>query len=110
RRLNGRFTRRSPIAGPATEAYDRLVSNDFRSYSVGLQCQVPLSNALARGQVTQSRIARSQAELNHRQLPSNVTLDVRQSAADLTSTRQGIDTTRVARALAQENLRSHAQR
>ena len=107
---NGTFTCNSPFAGPASEAYDRLVSNDFRSYSVGLQFQVPLSNALARGQVTQSRIARSQAELNHRQLLSNVTLDVRQSAADVTSTRQGIDTTRVARALAEENLRNQEKR
>src|SRR2546428_604873 len=107
---NGTFTCNSPFAGPASEAYDRLVSNDFRSYSVGLQFQVPLSNALARGRVTQSRISRSQAELNHRQLLSSVTLEVRQSAADVTSTRQGIDTTRVARALAEENLRNQEKR
>jgi len=107
---NGTFTCNSPFSGPASDAYDRLVSNDFRSYSFGLQFQVPLSNALARGQVTQSRIARSQAELNHRQLLSNVTLDVRQSAADVTSARQGIDTTRVARALAEENLRNQEKR
>jgi len=107
---DGTFTCNSPFAGPASDAYDRLVSNDFRSYSVGLQFQVPLSNALARGQVVQSRIARSQAELNHRQLLSTVTLEVRQSAADVTSTRQGIDTTRVARALAEENLRNQQKR
>ena len=71
---------------------------------------MPLSNALARSEVTQSRIARSQAELNHRQLLSNVTLEVRQSAADVTSARQRIDTTRVARALAEENLRNQQKR
>src|SRR5439155_996763 len=82
----------------ASEAYRRLESNDFRSYSFGLQFQMPLSNALARSELTQSRITRSQAELNHRQLLSNVTLEVRKSAADVTSARQRIDTTRVARA------------
>src|SRR5207245_6406582 len=72
--------------------------------------QMPLSNALARSELTQSRITRSQAELNHRQLLSNVTLEVRKSAADVTSARQRIDTTRVARALAEENLRNQEKR
>ena len=100
----------SPFAGSASEAYRRLESNDFRSYSFGLQFQMPLSNALARSELTQSRITRSQAELNHRQLLSNVTLEVRKSAADVTSARQRIDTTRVARALAEENLRNQEKR
>ena len=100
----------SPFAGSSSEAYRRLESNDFRSYSFGLQFQMPLSNALARSELTQSRIARSQAELNHRQLLSNVTLEVRKSAADVTSARQRIDTTRVARALAEENLRNQEKR
>ena len=98
----------SAFAGPASEAYDRL--NDFRSYSFGLQFQMPLSNAAARGQLAESRIARTQAELNHRQLLSQVTLEVRQTVADVLSTRQRIDTTRVARELAEENLRNQSKR
>ena len=100
----------SPFAGPASEAYERLTSNDFRTYSVGLQFQVPLSNALARSEITQSRIARTEAELNHRETLSTVTLEVRQSTANLTSARQRIDTTRVARELAEENLRNQEKR
>ena len=71
---------------------------------------MPLSNALARSQYAESTIARSQAELNHRQLLSQVTLEVRQSVADLSSSRQRIDTTRVARELAEENLRNQEKR
>ena len=100
----------SPFAGPASEAYERLTSNDFRTYSVGVQFQVPLSNALARSEITQSRIARTEAELNHRETLSTVTLEVRQSTANLTSARQRIDTTRVARELAEENLRNQEKR
>jgi len=100
----------SPFAGSASEAYDRMASNDFSAYSFGLRLQVPLSNALARSQYTASRIARSEAELNHRQLLSNVTLEVRQAVADLVSSRQRIDTTRVARELAEENLRNQQKR
>src|SRR5262249_14822190 len=100
----------SPFTGPVSDAYDRMVSNDFNAYSVGVQVQVPLSNALADSQYTATRIARSQAELNHRQLLSNVPLEVRQAIADVGSSRQGIDTRRVARELAEENLRNQEKR
>jgi hypothetical protein len=100
----------SPFAGSVGDAYDRLVSNDFSTYSFGLQLQVPLSNALAKSQYAQSVIARDQAELNHRQLLSQVTLEVRQAIADMSSSRQRIDTTRVARELAEENLRNQQKR
>ncbi len=103
----------SPFAGGVGEAYDRLNGfrgDDFRSYSFGVKVEVPLSNALARSQAEQSRIALSQSELNHRQLLSNVTLEVRQGAADVTAARQRIDTTRIARELADENLRNQHKR
>ncbi len=98
------------FSGPASEAYSRLVSNDFNAYAVGVQVAVPLSNAYAESQYTASRIARSEAELNHHQLLSNVTLEVRQAVANLGSSRKRIDTTRVARELAQENLRNQEKR
>jgi outer membrane protein TolC len=100
----------SPFAGTRGDAYDSMVSNDFRTYSFGFQFQVPLSNALARSQYTQSRIARNQAEFDHRQRLSQVTLEVRQTIADITSNRQRIDTSRVARELAEENLRNQEKR
>jgi outer membrane protein len=98
----------SAFAGPAREAYDRL--DDFRSYSFGVQFQMPLSNAAARSQFASTRISRAQAELNHRELLSNVTLEVRQTVANVESTRQRLDTTRVARELAVENLRNQEKR
>ena len=78
--------------------------------SFGVQLSAPLSNAFAESQYTASRIARSEAELNHRQLLSNVTLEVRQAIATLLSNRKRIDTTRVARELAAENLRNQQKR
>jgi outer membrane protein TolC len=98
------------FAGSRADAYDRLTSNEFRTYSFGLQFQVPLSNAAARSQYAQSRIARDQAELNHRELLSNVTLEVRQAISDVTTGGQRIDATRIARKLAEENLRNQQKR
>jgi outer membrane protein TolC len=100
----------SGFRGTRGDAYDRLTTNDFRSYSFGVQVQIPLSNALARSEYAARRIERDQAELDHRELLSTVTLQVRQNAADLISARQRIDTTRVARELAEENLRNQEKR
>jgi outer membrane protein TolC len=106
----GTFICNSGFAGSPSAAYDRLTSNDFRSYSFGLQFQMPLSNATARGQYVQSRIARDQAELNHRQLLSQVTLEARQAVSDVLTAHQRIDTSRLARELAEENLRNQTRR
>jgi HAE1 family hydrophobic/amphiphilic exporter-1 len=104
------FSCNSPYGGPASDAYDRMVTNEFRSYTFGVQVQVPIANAAARSDYTQSRINRSQAELNHRALLSQITFDARASVADVVSTRQRIDTSRVARELAEENLRNQEKR
>jgi outer membrane protein TolC len=106
----GTFICNSPFGGPASDAYDRLTSNDYKSYTFGLQFQVPLANAAARGRYVQSRIARDQAELNHRELLSRVTFEAREAVSEVLTTRQRIDTSRVARELAEENLRNQTRR
>jgi outer membrane protein TolC len=106
----------APLAGGARDAYgtrgDRggFLSGDFDTYSFGVRLTVPLDNALAESAHTRSRIELDQAELNHRQLLSQVTLEVRQTVADVDASRQRIDTARVARELAEENLRNQEKR
>ncbi len=100
----------SPFAGNKTDAFDRMFSGDFQSYNFGVQLEVPLDNAAAKARHTRSRIEVSQSELNHRELLSQVTLEVRESVADVQSSRQRIEASRVARELAEENLRSQQKR
>ncbi len=100
----------SPFAGTKGDAFDRMASGSFNTYNFGVQLSVPLDNAAARAQHTRSRIELNQSELNHRELLSQVTLEVRQSVADVQSSRQRIDASRVARELAEENLRSQQKR
>lgn len=100
---------RSAYGGSLGNAYDRL-NGDFFTYSFGIQLEVPFANATAEGNATQSRIARDQAELTHRELLSQITLEVRQAVSDVQTARQRVDATRVARQLAEENLRNQEQR
>jgi len=101
---------RSPFAGNKGEAFNRLFSGSFHTYNFGLQLEVPLDNAAAKSRQTRSRIELNQSELNHRELLSQVTLEVRQSVADVLSSRERIEATRVAVDLAEENLRSQQKR
>jgi outer membrane protein TolC len=100
----------TPFAGSRGASWDRLASGSFHAYNFGVQLEVPIDNAAARAQHTRSRLELNQAELNHRELLSQVTLEVRQSVADVLSSRQRIDASRVARELAEENLRSQQKR
>jgi outer membrane protein TolC len=106
----GPLTQPSSFPGSIGDAYSRLVSGDFHSYNFGVQLSVPLDNAAAKARHTRSQIELNQSELNHRELLSQVTLEVRQSVADVLSSRERLDASRVARELAEENLRSQQKR
>jgi outer membrane protein TolC len=100
----------SPFAGTRGDAFSRLGSGDFNNYNVGIQVSVPIDNAAAKARQTRSRIEVNQAELNHRELQSQVTLEVRQSIATIQSSRQRVDASRTAVELAEENLRAQQKR
>lgn len=103
-------TTRSPFAGHERDAYHRMISGDYESYNFGVQLEVPIDNATAKARNTRSKIELNQAELNHRQLLSDVTLEVRQTVSDVLTSRKRIDTSRVASQLAEENLRNQTKR
>jgi outer membrane protein TolC len=100
----------SPFAGTRGDAFSRMGSGDFNNYNVGIQVSVPIDNAAAKARQTRSRIEVNQAELNHRELQSQVTLEVRQSIATIQSSRQRVDASRTAVELAEENLRAQQKR
>ena len=100
----------NPYAGSSGRAYDRMFGGDFNSYNVGVRFSVPFGNAQAEADNSISRIERDQAELNHRELLSQVTLEVRRAISDLIAGKQRIETSRVAVSLAEENLRNQEKR
>jgi outer membrane protein TolC len=111
-----RFFPPSQLDGDQRDAYGTrgsrggLLSGDYDTYSFGLRLTVPIDNAAARSAHQRSQIELDQAELNHRELLSQVTLEVRQTVSDVISSRQRIDTARVASELAEENLRNQEKR
>ncbi len=100
----------TPFDGPYTEALDRLSSRKFYSYLAGVEVEIPIGNAAAKAEYTKSKIDVSQSELNRRQLLSDISLEVSQAVNDVVANMKRIQSSRVARELAEENLRNQQKR
>jgi hypothetical protein len=53
-----------------------MFSGDYYSYKGGIRIEVPIANAGAEAQYTQSRVQQQQAQSSYRQEMSNVALEV----------------------------------
>ena len=100
----------TPFDGPYSKALDRLTSREFYSYQAGVEFEIPIGNAAAKAQYTQAKIDVAQSELNRRQLFSDISLEVSTAVNDVISNMKRIQASRVARELAEENLRNQTKR
>ena len=109
-RENDPLNFRSIYGGTYGDALGRLLSNNFYQYGGGVRLEIPIGNAAAIAQAQRSRIQRARAQAIYRQRISEVSLDVGQSLGDVNSNIKRIEATRVARELAEENLRNQTRR
>lgn len=100
----------NPFPGNYGTSIDRLGSGDFYNYSVGLVLQIPLGNAQAASKFSQARIQLDQAKARQRDLISQITLEVEKALGDVEANFKRIQSTRLARNLAEENLRGQEKR
>ena len=100
----------TPFDGPYGKALDRLTSRDFYSYQGGVEVEIPLGNAAAKAQYAQAKIDVAQSELNRRQLFSDISLEVTTAVNDVVANMKRIQASRLARELAEENLRNQQKR
>ncbi len=96
--------------GDYLDTLDRLASTKFYSFSAGVRIEIPVGNAAAKSEYTQSRIDLSRSELRRRELIANISLEVDKAAGDVSSALKRLATTRLARELAEENLRNQQKR
>jgi len=100
----------NPFPGNYSSSVDRLGSGDFYNYGVGIVLQFPLSNAQARSKFAQARIELDQARARQRDLVSQVTLEMQKALGNVEANFKRVQTTRLARELAEENLRGQEKR
>ncbi len=100
----------TPFDGPYWEALDRLTSKKFYSYMAGVEVEIPIGNAAAKAEYSKAKIDVSQSELTRRQLFSDINLEVSTAVNDVVANMKRIQAARVARELAEENLRNQQKR
>ena len=87
-----------------------LPDGRFYSWSAGATLEVPIDNAQAKADYSKANIDFEQKSLSLRQLQEQVTLEIKQAVSNLQTDLKSIDATRLARELAEENLRNQKAR
>lgn len=100
----------SPFGGSYADAFDRLGDGDFYTYQFGVEIEIPIGNAAAKAEYAQAKIDTARATLDRRQLLADISLEVDRAVNDVETNMKRIQSTRVARELAEENLRNQHKR
>jgi outer membrane protein TolC len=98
------------VVGGYSRALELLHDGRYYNYSAGATVEIPLGNAQARADYTAANINLEQAKLSLQKLEEGVTLEIKQAVSNLSTDLKSIDATRVARELAEENLRNQQAR
>lgn len=108
---NEPFGRINPqVLGGYGRSLELLTDGRYYQYLIGARIEIPIANAAAEAQYAQARVNAEQARLSLEQLEQTVTLEITQAVNNLRALRTGIDATRVARELAEENVRNQQAR
>jgi outer membrane protein TolC len=97
-----------------TGGYDRslelLTDGRYYQYLVGARIEIPIANAGAKAQYAQAKVNAEAARLGLQQLEEDVTREITQAVNNLKALVTSIQATRVARELAEENVRNQQAR
>jgi len=98
------------VLGGYSRALELLHDGRYYNYSAGATVEIPLGNAQARADYTAANINLEQAKLSLQRLEEGVTLEIKQAVSNLSTDLKSIDATRIARELAEENVRNQQAR
>jgi outer membrane protein TolC len=98
------------VPGGYTDAVDQLFGGDFRDWSVGLRLSYPLGHSTESAQHAQAQVEYRQqrASIDNQELI--IAQEVRMAARAVDTNRKRIETTRVARELAEERLEAEEKK
>jgi len=98
------------VAGGYSRALELLHDGRYYNYSAGATLEIPIANAQARADYTTANINLEQAKLSLQRMEEGVTLEIKQAVSNLSTDLKSIDATRIARELAEENVRNQQAR
>jgi outer membrane protein TolC len=94
------------IPGGVWDAFKQLFGFDYRGYSVGLALEIPLSNKAAKADYDRAVYERRLTESRVDGIKAQIALEVRNALTQIEQAEATIETSRVARELAQERVQA----
>jgi outer membrane protein len=98
------------LVGGYGQALELLHDGRYYNYSAGVSVEIPIDNAQAKAGYAQANIGLDQSRLALQKLEEGVTLEIKTAVSNLQSDLKSIDATRIARELAEENVRNQQGR
>jgi len=87
-----------------------VLSGDDPNWFVGFSVEIPLGNRSERGRYDLAKIDQQRTLLNLKKLESSIIVEVDNSAKRVITSKEQVETTRVARIFADENVRAEEER
>jgi outer membrane protein TolC len=98
------------LEGSYDRALEFLPDGRFYDYLVGATIEIPLSNAEAKANYALAKVNFEQSRLSLSKLEEQITLEIKEAVSNLSTDLKSIDATRIARELAEENVRNQQAR
>jgi outer membrane protein len=98
------------VLGGYGTALELLTDGRYYQYNFGAVFEIPIGNADAKARYAEARVNAEGARLSLSQLEETVTLDITEAVNNLKAYLVAIDATRIARQLAEENVRNQQAR
>ncbi|MFQ5668523.1 MAG: TolC family protein [Candidatus Binatia bacterium] len=98
------------LKGDLGRALNLLVDGRFYNFSAAAEIEIPIGNAQAKAAYANANVDLEQSRLSLRKLEEGVTLEVKTAVSNLRTDLQSIEATRIARELAEENVRNQQAR
>ncbi len=98
------------FVGGLPNAYKTIFSEGLLIWSAGFSIQIPVKNRTIDAQLAQTRISKRQLLMNRTKTEQNIIVQIRNAVEALETNRQRVDTAKVSRQLAEEQLDGETKR
>ncbi|MFI5395573.1 MAG: TolC family protein [Candidatus Binatia bacterium] len=98
------------LEGGYGRALELLHDGRYYNYAAGATVEIPLDNAQAKADYAAANINFEQGRLSLQKMEEGITLEIKQAVSNLRTDLKSIDATRIARELAEENVRNQQAR
>jgi len=98
------------FVGGVSNAYRTLFSQGLTNWFVGFNVQIPLRNRTQEAQLAQLKVQKQQQLMGLKQIEQQIIVDVRNAVQSLETNKKRVETARIARELAEQQLDGETKR